>query len=210
MKSEQTFNENAECIISVSGKQVQIYYCGRTHILKLSRGMKHLLSLLTHPDMPVGAAQLANLSDLPLAAYSQFNSPEELKLRNLHPVGSYLPMPMADYQTVSSIKQRLRSIIGELAELQTNCDYARADDLIGERDHLAAYLKEVYRPGGQPRNFQDANCLIRKRVLKSLQRAVQDIGRCEPDLATELHNCLDIQGRFVYHPGRREISVKGF
>jgi hypothetical protein len=210
MKSEQYHDDGAECMFSVSGKQVQITYCGRTHKLKLSLGMKHLLALVTHPDMPVSANQLDNLNDLRQANYKQFDSPDELKLRNLHPLGSYLPMPMADYQTIYSIKQRLRNIIEELSEMQEYCDYGRADDLITERDKLASYLREVYRPCGKQRNFPDAKGLIRKRVQKSLHRALQDIAKCEPDLASELSACLDYQGRFVFRPSYCEISVNGF
>lgn len=210
MKSVSATNSNNACHIHVRGKQVIICFHNNEHQFKLTGGMRYLLEIISHPGLPVSASQLENICAQAPDKYRQFSNPEEIKQRDLHPVGSYQPIPMADIKTIHSIKQRLLNLIDELATLYENCDYARAEDLVEEKEALVAYLKEVYRPTGQPRSFGSPESLQHKRVAKSLHRALAEIESQNAELAHSIKSSLSLKGRFVYRPDDIEVEISGF
>lgn len=210
MKSEQALSLDTNCTIRLVNKQIRLSYGGRTHFLKLHKGMKQLLVLLTHPGMAISINQLDACHAEPSGQYSQFRNPDELKSQDLHPQDSFAPVEMADYAAINASKQALLQITAELAELIDNCDCARAEELMGERDALQSYLREVYRPHGKIRKFPDEGSLLRLRVRKSLQRALAEIEQCEPLLAKELRTSLDLHAPMIYRPRALEIDIYGF
>jgi len=86
-------------------------------------------------------------------------------------------------------------------------DYARAADLQDEQEGLMQYLKDVYRPCGKVRSFSDETSRQRSKVLKALRRVMADIAAVEPELASYIRECLEINEYLVFRPTGLEIEV---
>ncbi|MCK9308933.1 MAG: hypothetical protein M0P99_01515 [Candidatus Cloacimonetes bacterium] len=207
MKSEECSPAEERCLFRVAGKQVHIDYQGHEFSVFLSTGMGYLLELLCHPELPVSFRQMELANARPQDCYRQFENHEALLEYNLHLEDKPLPNPMADKQTLHSVKARLLCIIEELAELAEYNDYARAEDLNSEKEALVLYLREVYRPGNKIRDFEDEANLQKRRILKALRRAIADIANQEPNLASHLSASISVSEFMVYRPDCLEIGI---
>ncbi|MDD2227851.1 MAG: hypothetical protein PHY48_00390 [Candidatus Cloacimonetes bacterium] len=207
MQSGEGIPAEDQCKFRTVGKRVQISYQGHEFSVFHSIGMGYLLELICHPELPVSFFQMETTNSRPQNCYRQFENHEALLEFGLHLQEKPLANPVADKQTLHSIKQRLLRIIAELAELEEYNDYARAEDLINEKEALMLYLKEVYRPGNKIRNFDDEANRQKSRMLKALRRAISDIAKHDSKLASYLTATISVSEFIVYRPGSLEIDV---
>ncbi len=195
--------------LRIEGNLLILSYQNRIHKFKLSKGMRHLAALLSHREIPFQPEQLELYEHQTLLERSVKVTSEE-RIEHGFTLSSDFPAyELADLATVKEVKKRLIQIIAEIAEAESWNDYSRRDDLESEQEKLLAYLKEVYRPGGKPRCFPSEDKLQRKRVLKSLSRALAEIKAAEPELALHLTNSLKLADYFVYRPQGPALEVTG-
>lgn len=194
----------------LSGKAVSISYQGRTHKFKLSKGMRHLAALLYHCELPLKPEQLELYEHRVILDKSLRLGFEERSEHEFSLSSDFPPYEMADRATLIAVKKRLIQLIDEIAEADSWNDYSRKDDLESEKDRLMAYLKEVYRPGGKLRYFPTERSLQRKRIRKSLSRAMDEIKAADPELAMHLDASLYLDEYFVYRPRGYALEVMGY
>jgi len=197
------------CTFRCKGKMVFLSYCGKEHKLFYSKGMQYLITLIANPDLCISCVNIETIQAKPQRAYSQFSVSKEVQNHQLQVQSSFQAIPLTDLKTVNAVKQELIRVIDELAELEANCDYARADNLRDRYEALVKYLEEVYNPEGKIRNFSTEEVKIRKRVLRAINRCLGEIEKLEPELGAELKNSLKLGANLYYHP-TLEIRVLGY
>ena len=121
----------------------------------------------------------------------------------------FLAVPMTDLQTIKEVKEELIQVINELAELEENCDYARADELRDIYEKLSKYLRDVYHKDCKIRHFTCEESKIKRRVVRAVNRALEEIEIIEPELAKELRKSIEFGKTICYHQ-RRKIEVFGY
>lgn len=175
----------------------------------LSRGMKYLMLLILNRDVPLRYLQLDSDNPEQLACYRQFNNESTLLESGLSVQDKPEVFRIADERTIREIKLRLLKIIDQLACAREYNDYALADELQAEQEILSQYLQEVYRPCGKLRNFPDASSKVKRRVLRAIHRALDDIRTESPALASTLEEALEMGEYLMYHSGGEEMWVRG-
>jgi len=210
MKTAGSTAVNEAGSFRISGRQVNLCYRGKIHSFKNSKGMKYLIALLSHQDLPIPWQQLELLDNGYSDSKAGWTDCDEAEVRSLSPACELPPYQLADRQTLKEIKQRLNQIIAELAEADAWNDYSRKDDLMEEQEKLLAYLKEVYLPNGSKRCFSTEFTLQRRRILKALRRALSEIEAVEPALASELKASLYLEELWIYRPHGNPVQVSGY
>ena len=180
----------------------------REHTLFFSKGLKYIFTLLENPELYFTYQCLELAESNSQRAYRQFETLEEVQLQHLKVQENFLPIPMADMQTIQEVKEELLSLIEELAELEENCDYARADEIRDRREKLSSYLYEVYHQDNYIRNFNDEAKKTKRRIVRAINRALEEIASVEPELATDLRKSIKFGTRVCCHWGR-EIEING-
>ena len=159
--------------------------------------------------MNIPYANLETNYSTPEKVYSQFSSPQEIRDQQLNVQNGFLSVPMTDLQTIKEVKQELINVINELAELEENCDYPRADELRDRYEKLSNYLQEVYHKDCKIRHFTSEESKIKRRVVRAINRALAEIDMLEPELAKELSKSIEFGRTICYHQ-RRKIEVRGY
>ena len=170
--------------------------------------MKYIFTLLENPELYFTYQCLELAESNSQRAYRQFETLEEVQLQHLKVQENFLPIPMADMQTIQEVKEELLSLIEELAELEENCDYARADEIRDRREKLSSYLYEVYHQDNYIRNFNDEAKKTKRRIVRAINRALEEIASVEPELATDLRKSIKFGTRVCCHWGK-EIEING-
>ncbi len=191
------------------GKKIILQHSGREHILYFSKGLNYILTLLEYPELNIPYANLETNYSTPEKVYSQFSSPQEIRDQQLNVQNGFLSVPMTDLQTIKEVKQELINVINELAELEENCDYPRADELRDRYEKLSNYLQEVYHKDCKIRHFTSEESKIKRRVVRAINRALAEIDMLEPELAKELSKSIEFRRTICYHQ-RRKIEVRGY
>ena len=189
------------------GKKIILQHSEREHILYFSKGLNYILTLLEYPELNIPYANLETNYSTPEKVYSQFSSPQEIRDQQLNVQNGFLSVPMTDLQTIKEVKQELINVINELAELEENCDYPRADELRDRYEKLSNYLLEVYHKDCKIRHFTSEESKIKKRVVRAINRALAEIDMLEPELAKELSKSIEFGRTICYHQ-RRKIEVR--
>ena len=197
------------CTFHCKGKLVFLSYGGREHKLFYGKGMQYLITLIANPDLYISCANIETIKPMPQRVYSQFSSSNEVQIHQLEVQSSFPSIPLTDLQTVKEVKQELIRVIDTLAELEANCDYAQADDIRDQYEKLVQYLEQVYKPEGKIRYFPSEGKKTKKRVLRAINRSLEDIEKLEPELAAELKNSLELGTILHYHP-KIDIEVLGY
>ena len=185
-----------------ANKKVILYYQGKEHTLYLSKGIRYLLILLRHPNQNIACEELESYQNPPQNAYSQLAASLKYDNQPLQIQKNFPSLPMADLQTIDEVKAELLKVIDELAELEENCDYARADAVREKYEQLCAYLEEVYDPKGRILYFLSEEKRTKKRVVRAIQRALEEIEKVEPKVAKDLRNALCLGATLCYNPDR--------
>ena len=210
MKSETQKHTTDRCSFRSEAKGISLVYGQRTHYFKRSTGMRYLLELLANPGLPISIEQLYQEGVQPAPAYRQFSDASLQQSQDMDVQHWFTPIPLTDLKAVTEIKAELNAIIAELAVLDENCDLARADELRTQQEGLMLYLRQVYRPTGQIRNFSDEHYRHKKSVKRALNRALEQIALVEPALAVQLKACIKLQGVLLFHPHKLDIAVYGY
>ena len=191
------------------GRKIILQHSGREHIFYFSKGLNYILTLLVYPELNIPYANLETNYPTPEKAYSQFSSLLEIHNQQLNVQNGFLSVPMTDLQTIKEVKKELINVINELAELEENCDYPRADELRDRYEKLSNYLLEVYHKDCKIRHFTSEESKIKRRVVRAINRALAEIDMLEPELAKELSKSIEFGRTICYHQ-RRKIEVRGY
>ena len=191
------------------GKKIILQHSEKKYILYYSKGLNYILTLLEYPELNIPYSNLESNLSSPEKAYSQFSSPQEICEQQLNVQDGFLAVPMTDLQTIKEVKEELIQVINELAELEENCDYARADELRDIYEKLSKYLRDVYHKDCKIRHFTCEESKIKRRVVRAVNRALEEIEIIEPELAKELRKSIEFGRTICYHQ-RRKIEVSGY
>lgn len=180
---------------------------GRCHRFRLKRGWAYIMELVGHEGLPARAGQL-EAGFAPVGANGQDNiSAEEMHGAELRPNDAYARQTVCDWQTIAEIKWRLIHLLDELALAEEYHNYARADELRDEQAQLLKYLQEASGLRGGLRCFASEPSRQRARVAQAINRCLDELAECEPELAKYLRLCLSLGEWFVYHPRSLEIVI---
>jgi len=146
-----------------------IRYQGQAAILKATRGLDCLCSLLRHPARDVHVSELlATPSDLPLPAFFQDAG------------------PILDSQAKAEYKRRIDELRDDLEEAKQFNDSYRAARTRSELDAVAEQLATAIGLGGRNRRTSSNAERARCAVTKCIKKAIQKIGEAMPSLGYHL------------------------
>ncbi len=188
--------------------RVILSHQGREHTLFFSKGLKYIFALLENPELSFSYNSIELAGGSSQSAYNQFRTLEEVQIQQLKVQENFLSIPMTDMQTIKEVKEELLSLIEELAELEENCDYARADEIRDRKDKLSSYLYEVYHKDNHIRNFNDEAKKTKRRIVRAINRALEEIASVEPELATDLGKSIKF-GTMICCHWEKEIEING-
>jgi len=193
--------------MELCGNRVVFRYRNREFGVKLSVGMRYIIELITHAGIPVSAVWLSSITASIAPMYIGMGTKDALVEHGLGSKDAFPVMPMTDAVCIRQVKSRLLEIVSQLAELEQNCDYARADDLRDEQEALCQYLKEVYRPDKRIRSFENEQEKQKQSVNKAIKRALQQVYEADAELGSKLSSCIKLGRILVYHPQDLDIRV---
>ena len=181
-------------------------------------GARFLIELINHPNQPIHVSQLRHLHNLPLMdrpeyrPYEGANSHKSSFLRkhessllsshsraggNLNPFKES-SIPYCDKKTLDDVKKRLKRL--QIIKHEAKCcnDYARLDDIYTEEEFLIDYLKKAFNRKGEPRYLRDTLRDDYSYVKKSIDRIIDRIRECDPNLSIYIENHLKTGLRFTW------------
>jgi len=198
--------EEQHLIVVLRKNKVSLKWKEHDICLKKSRGVQYLVELLLHPYQSISAVALHALvnHEPPL-----FRAAEEVGLQSAQVCDFFhnlLPAPLADPQTIQSIKQRLNLLICQIAEAESWSDMGRLEELKLERDSLIDYLKDAISQQRSGQVYRDADYKCADTVYHSLDYVLRILAReCEP-LGTMLRECLHLWSDLLFIPADK-LSV---
>jgi len=158
-----------ESVFIRRGDYWMIRYQGQAAILKATRGLDCLCSLLRHPARDVHVSELlATPSDLPLPGFFQDAG------------------PILDSQAKAEYKRRINELRDDLEEAKQFNDSYRAARTRSELDAVAEQLATAVGLGGRNRRTSSNAERARCAVTKCIKKAIQKIGEAMPSLGYHL------------------------
>ena len=195
------------CCIEICGNRLTVRYKQREHSFKYSVGLRYIIELIINAGITISAAGLASLTAQSAPIYEGISSKSALLEHGLSCMDGFSAMPMTDAVSIKEIKGRLLDIVAELAEMDANCDYGRADDLREEQEALVRYLKEVYRPDQRIRCFASEQQKQGRSVRKSIKRALAQILAVDAELGAKLAAGIRTGKDLVYEQQELDIRI---
>lgn len=153
----------------------QVGFPGREVLVEDLIGMRHLSRLLTHPEVPIPAVDLAH-------GGSESASEQSI----------------LDDQAREAYLARAHEIALEIPDASA----ARIEELRRELDALAAELDVTTGLGGRNRSFTGPAERARTSVRKAIKRAVDVIRVADPEVAAVLDSTISTGYQCVYTPDR--------
>jgi hypothetical protein len=129
-------------------------------LLKHSKGLADLATLLAHPGSEIAATTLMHGTETTAA-----------------PAGSD---DMLDEQARSEFRARVQAIDGDLEEARSFNDLGRIERLEQERDAILAELRIATGLGGRSRKLKDPGERARKAVSARIRESIQRIAEAHP------------------------------
>ncbi|MGH7686334.1 MAG: hypothetical protein ACREN2_05915 [Candidatus Dormibacteria bacterium] len=155
-----------------------------------SKGLRHLRTLLAHPQSDIAAVDLSDVA-----------------VGNSTAVPRQPGLDVVDRTALADYRQRLRDIDAELDEARAWSDPARAEQLSAERDALLAEVRAATGAGGRVRRTGSTDERARVAVRKAIAAAIQRIGEIDPELSRVLADTVRTGATCRYSPDpHREIT----
>ncbi len=209
MQNYEEANAGKGWCFRVEGTRVHVKGADCVFTVFFSRGMRYLMQLMQYRDTLVRFEQLDGAYASPGRCYHQFRDESTTLESGLKVQDRLEPLQMTDNRTIRELKQRLLCIVDELVLMEENNDYGRADELRDEQDKLCEYLKEVYRPCGKLRNFPDENSKLKRRVIRAIHRAIEDIRKESTMLAMVIEDSLEVGEYLLFRSEGPDIRISG-
>src|SRR4029077_16876603 len=158
-----------ESIFIRQGDYWTIRYRGEVAILKATRGLDCLCSLLRHPARDVHVSELlARPIDLPLPAFFQDAG------------------PILDSQAKAEYKRRINELRNDLQEAERFNDSYRVTKVRSDMNAIAEQLAAAVGLGGRDRRSSSDAERARSAVTKRIKEAINRIGKVMPALGRHL------------------------
>jgi hypothetical protein len=148
-------------------------------LLRPSRGLAHLATLVTNPRNDIAAVDLESGTDAPA-------------------VGSRIEM--FDEQAKESYRRRLAELEDALDDADRRGDQPRAAELESERTELLAHLRAATGLGGRTRQLSDAAERARVNVTRAIKRAIEQIAHAAPIAGAHLTRSIRTGAFCRYQP----------
>jgi hypothetical protein len=170
-----------DATISREGRHWVLAVGERQAVVPDRLGLRYLAQLLTSPDRPVAALQLAAGEAASMAAGSA-------------------GQPTLDRRAHAAYRQRVSELTDQLGQARAGGDRVAAERARGELDFLFDELRRTTGRGGRPRSFPDQRERARTAVQKAIKRAIAEIGAVEPDIGALLATTVATGATCCYRP----------
>lgn len=195
------------CRLLIQGRTLQIQHGELTYCLKYSHGWQYLCILLEYPGIPLHAWQLEAHQEYCLSTYQQYETATAIQSGELHYADLQPSLPLADLKTIKDIKHRLCFLIEAIATATGCNDLSAIDDLMEEKEALQDYLMQLYTPQGNIREFSSNYKQQLQRVLRAINRALEQLKPLDPALAEYLRQHLQLGYWLSCTPGELEFVL---
>ncbi len=178
-----------------------IIFGGRTIYLRDAKGLQHIARLLAHPEQAFEAIDLAaGHTDAPARTPGDRARRRGLADAGLHVPGRSTREEIADRQTLSALRARLKALDVEYVEAEARKNTARMRQVEEETAQIRTYLGGATGRGGSSRAFADDSERVRKTVSRAIGRSLKAIESAHPPLGRHLHRSLTIGSTCWYRP----------
>jgi hypothetical protein len=171
----------SDCIFQRNDGLWTARYAAKQVVLPDRLGLKYIAELLRRPGVAIQASALTG---------------GERESVGLVPL---LNMPMADAETIKSVRKELVMRQDELLRLPEN-HWARRGELNDEIAKLQSYLGQVQTNRGRPRNVSGGAEHSRTSVTNAIVRAIEHISKAHPDLGQHLRESIKTGTAMLYAP----------
>jgi hypothetical protein len=144
------------------------------------RGFDYIRALLRHPNLPIGALDLAG------DGTGSVDQPG---------IGEIL-----DRQALAAYRNRIRSLDEEIAEADEWSDVGRAEMLRSERDAILHELAAATGLGGRGRTTGSTQERARIAVRKAINAAIERIEQIDAGMGRHLATTIHTGSSCVYQP----------
>lgn len=133
---------------------------GKAILMKDSKGLRYIRFLLMQPDEQLTAFALVDL--------------DEGREVGSRPLATSFA---ADQEAITSVRQKMQVLKGDIAAAEEFCDYDEVERLRGEIETLEDYVKREAGIGGKSRRESPDQKRARTAVSNAISRAITAIGK---------------------------------